>query len=395
MNKELLDKIIQPEDIELAVKLSQEAVRIPSICGEEGALGKRICERLSELGFEDTHLDEVLPGRFNAVGVLRGKRPGPTLVLTGHLDNKPVCQGWETDPFSGDIIDGKLYGHGVMDMKAGLCGAIAAAHGLKRSGADFAGTIYLAAVADHMGQQIGSIEFFKKVQADMCILAELSDNQIYIGHRGRYYFDISTIGKAAHSYMKYEAISAINKMADVVKRIDEIRYFPKLDPQTARMFGEELYVVVGRIYGGLPPDGPSMIPDRCTIRVDTRPQPGIPLEEVQGVIEAALNELKAKDPQLKTELVVADVKNWHWIPPEHPLVQHTSQALETVVGQAPTLRAASWMGDTGSFGRQVPTVIFGPGREPVYMPNEYLDLKDIEVATKVYALTAALALDAR
>jgi acetylornithine deacetylase/succinyl-diaminopimelate desuccinylase-like protein len=52
----------------------------------------------------------------------------------------------------------------------------------------------------------------------------------------------------------------------------------------------------------------------------------------------------------------------------------------------------SWLGDTATIGPWVPTVIYGPGREPVYMPNEYLDLADIETAAKVYALTAAFAL---
>ncbi len=394
MSRELLARIVQPEDLELAIRLTQQAVRIPSINGDEGPLGKEVYRWLGDLGFEEAELQEVYPGRYNATGVLRGRRPGPTLVLTGHLDNKPVCYGWDTDPFSGTIVGGRLYGHGVMDMKAAVCCQIAAVHALRRSGVDLAGAISFAAVADHMGAQQGSIDFFKKARADMAILGELSDNRVYVGHRGRYYFDITTLGRAAHTYRKADAISAINKMTEVVRRIDAIRYYPKLDPETARLFGEELYMAVGRIYGGLPPDGPSMIPDRCTIRVDTRPQPGVPVEEVQAVIEAALSELKAKDPELKTEMMVADVKNWHWIKPEEPIVRLVSQAAEIVKGEPTTVHAVSWLGDTASFGRIVPTVIFGPGREPIYMPNEYLDLKDIEIATKVYALTAALALDA-
>ena len=45
---------------------------------------------------------------------------GPHLLFTGHLDTKPVCEGWQRDPFDGAIENGRLYGHGVMDMKAGL-----------------------------------------------------------------------------------------------------------------------------------------------------------------------------------------------------------------------------------------------------------------------------------
>lgn len=393
--QELLDRIITQEDIDLAISLTQEIVRIPSVNGDEGEVGKVVFQRMKELGFDDMALDEVLPGRYNADGVIRGSRPGRTFVINGHIDTKPVCFGWDEDPFIGDIRDGRLYGHGVMDMKAAVASSIAAAHALKRSGIDFAGQLYVSAVADHMGQQVGAQHFFNKVKADLCILGEVSDNRIYLGHRGRYYFDITTLGRAAHTIHKYDAISAINKMTGVIRKIDQIQYFPQLDDERKQIFGEELYMVVGRIYGGLPPDGPSMIPDRCTIRVDTRPQPGISVEEVQAVIQKAIDEAAAEDPEIQTDIVLADKKDWHWVDRDSEIVRLIAEAAHAVKGEEPTYHGVAWLGDTASFGKLVPTVIFGPGREPIYMPNEYLDLSDIEVATKVYALTAALALDAQ
>jgi acetylornithine deacetylase len=69
-----------------------------------------------------------------------------------------------------------------------------------------------------------------------------------------------------------------------------------------------------------------------------------------------------------------------------------TDAVRRVRGREPVLQAASWLGDTASFGAKVPTVIFGPGGEPVYCPDEHLSVADIVEATQVYAAFGAKAL---
>jgi acetylornithine deacetylase/succinyl-diaminopimelate desuccinylase-like protein len=78
--------------------------------------------------------------------------------------------------------------------------------------------------------------------------------------------------------------------------------------------------------------------------------------------------------------------------PDAPLVGFIEEAWARVMGRAPVLRGGSWLGDTASFGRLVETVIFGPGGEPVYTPDEFLEVRDIEHAARVNALTALQAL---
>ena len=180
----------------------------------------------------------------------------------------------------------------------------------------------------------------------------------------------------------------------MVEEISKLKYFPNIPQDMKDLVGPELYTAVGRIYGGLFPGGPSMIPDRCTIRVDTRPQPGVPIEEVKGIIEGALQRAKARDPQIVLEMVDADVKNSFMVDPKAPIVVALKSAWETVMGKPVTFRGGSWLGDTASFGSLCETVIFGPGGEPVYQPNESLALSDIEAATRIYALTAAKILQA-
>jgi acetylornithine deacetylase/succinyl-diaminopimelate desuccinylase-like protein len=391
-----LETLIGLVDADDAVALTQEIVRVPSVVGEEGRLARALRGRMSGMGFDRVYLQDALPERPNVVGIVDSGRPGPTVVLTGHIDTKPVCVGWDHDPYSGRLEDGRVHGHAVMDMKAGIACLIAAGAALAEGRSAWRGKVLVAAVADHMGEQRGAIRFFAEHRADYCILGELTDLEIYLGHRGRLYWDITSVGRSAHTCHRHQAVNAIAKMVPLIEEIEALRFAPDLPEWVAELFGSELYTAVGRIYGGLPPGGPSMIPDECTIRVDSRPQPGVEADEVEALLEGAIERARAHDPEARYELVLADEKRSHLIDRDHPLVGALAQGYRAVTDEDPAYGGGSWLADTASFGQLVPTVLFGPGREPVYMPNEWLEVADIHTAARVYAATAGilLALDA-
>jgi acetylornithine deacetylase/succinyl-diaminopimelate desuccinylase-like protein len=389
---ELAGQVLEYVDLDRAVALAQEVCRIPSVLGEEGALAAFLADVMKEAGFEAVQLQPVLPDRPNALGEV-SFGPGPRVVLTGHMDTKPVSHGWTAaGPFSGDIVDGAVYGHGIMDMKAALACEIAAIEAVAASGLPLSGTAVMAAVSDHMGDQSGAIACFDANPADLCVLGELTDNQICLGHRGRYYFDVTVLGRSAHSCHKHLAINANTLAAHVVLALDASRYEPDLPAHVRDMFGPETYVVPGRIYGGLPPGGPSMIPDECVIRVDCRPQPGVTVDQVRAEIERCLAEAAAADERLVARVDLADVKNGYLARPEDEVVRLMRRAVAAIRPGEPRLVTESWLGDTASFGAKVPTVIFGPGGPPVYCPDEHLPIADIYEATRAYAVFAALAL---
>ena len=385
-------RVIDAVDTGRVVGLVQEVCRIPSVLGEEGELAAFLASVMSDSGFEAVELQPVIPDRPNAIGEV-GFAPGRRVVMTGHMDTKPVSRGWTvTSPFSGALVDGAVYGHGVMDMKAALACQIVAIEALRASGLDLHGTVAMAAVSDHMGDQTGSIAYFDAHPADLAVLGELTDNEVCLGHRGRYYFDVTTLGRSAHTCHKPAAINANVLAAHAVLALDASKYEPDLEAWVVELFGPETYVVPGRIYGGLPPGGPSMIPDECVIRVDCRPQPGVSIEQVREEIDRCLARAAEADPRFRAEVVVADVKSGYLARPGDEVVRLMCSAVREIRGVEPPLRAESWLGDTASFGDKVPTVIFGPGGPPVYCPDEHLTVEDIHEATKAYAVFAALAL---
>lgn len=165
--------------------LVAQVCRIPSVLGDEGPLASFLHDLMKESGFEATALQPVVGNRPNALGEL-AFGPGRRVVFTGHMDTKPVSHGWTvTAPFSGEIIDGSVYGHGIMDMKAALVCQIVAMEALRDSGVPLAGTLAMAAVSDHMGDQLGSIAYFDSYPADLAVLGELSDSDPQRGGRPR------------------------------------------------------------------------------------------------------------------------------------------------------------------------------------------------------------------
>src|SRR5919204_2691454 len=200
--------VVTQVDGDAAIRLTQALVRIPSVVGEEGALAAALQARMQTMGFDDVRLQDALPGRPNVVAVVDSGRPGPTLVLTGHIDTKPVCKGWDGDPYSGRIENGRLHGHAVMDMKAGVASLVAAAAAMSRARSAWVGDVVVAAVVDHMGEQRGAIRFFEEHRGDFCILGELTDLKIYLGHRGRLYWTITSIGRSAHTCHRHQAVNA-------------------------------------------------------------------------------------------------------------------------------------------------------------------------------------------
>jgi acetylornithine deacetylase/succinyl-diaminopimelate desuccinylase-like protein len=384
------------------VELVQQVCRIPSVLGEEGELAAFLHDVMHQSGFEATSLQPVLPGRPNALGEL-SFGAGQRVVLTGHMDTKPVSHGWSvTGPFSGELLDGTVYGHGIMDMKAALACQIVAMEVLRDSGLPLRGTVAMAAVSDHMGDQLGSIAYFDSYPADLAVLGELSDNEIFLGHRGRFYFDVTVLGKSAHTCHKPLAVNANTLAAHAILELDASRYQPGLADWVRDLFGPETFIVPGRVYGGLPPGGPSMIPDECVIRVDCRPQPGVSVDEVRAEIDRCLDRARQRDPRLRATVVLADVKDGYLASPDDAVVRHMRDAVRAVRAlpaaaprrrsAEPQLQVAGWLGDTASFGAKVPTVIFGPGGEPVYCPDEHLSVADMIEATQVYAAFTALAL---
>lgn len=135
----------------LAIRIASELIRCPSITGP-GAETEAVSVLHDLFAAEPGVVCSVEAGvgdRPNFVATLTGTLPGPTLLLTGHLDVVPVnAADWTHPPFEPKIVDSELWGRGAVDMKGGV-GALAAAFvNTARRGGPPSGQLVFAATAD-------------------------------------------------------------------------------------------------------------------------------------------------------------------------------------------------------------------------------------------------------
>jgi acetylornithine deacetylase len=166
IQKRVLDRI----DDEEIVRLASDLIRIPSFTTEETPCAEWIANYLGDQGLSP-ELQEIEPGRKQTVARLHGTGGGRSIMLNGHIDIDPLASGWTRDPFEPRIADGKIFGHGIFNMKAGVTACILATLALKRSAVPLRGDVVLACVAAELNSGVGTIHAIKNgYRTDMAVI---------------------------------------------------------------------------------------------------------------------------------------------------------------------------------------------------------------------------------
>ncbi|MFO1068878.1 MAG: M20/M25/M40 family metallo-hydrolase [Geminicoccaceae bacterium] len=187
--------------------------------GHETAVAEFLHRLLDAEGIE-TELRPVRPGRPNVVGTLRGTAGGPRLMFNGHTDTVPP--GTMADPFTPRIVDGEITGRGSCDMKGGLVAQACAMIALKRAGIRLGGDLlFTGAIAEEDATNLGSLDVVQNgPAADMVIVAEPTNLQVAVAHKGFDYYRIDVPGIAGHSSRPEKATNAVYRAAAVVKAVE-------------------------------------------------------------------------------------------------------------------------------------------------------------------------------
>ena len=395
-----------------AVAFTSALIRIPTVnppgdCYEDGA--RLIGGTLASLGFEiEYHAAEGRPEhtrthpRLNVIGTRHGRTARPLVHLNGHFDVVPAGDGWTVDPFGGVVRDGRIWGRGACDMKAGIAAAIFAVEAIRRAGVALNGSVEVSGTVDEESGGFAGVAWLaehKRISAertDYAIIPEpLYVDRICVGHRGVYWFEVQTRGRTAHGSMPFHGVNAIDHLGIVLERIRH-RLLPALasritDVPVIPPAARHATLNINAISGGQAVDGiqTPCVADRCRAIFDRRFLIEEGFETTRAEIVDLLDGIARDVPGFSYELRDLMVVHPTRTPDGSPVIGALERALQRVLGRS-SLVASPGTYDHKHFTRiaGVPhCVAYGPGiLDLAHQPDEYCDVADLMNATRVIAL---------
>lgn len=396
-----------------AVAFTTDLIRVPTVNPPGEAYedcARLIGDRLSSCGFEVEYFEALgrpehtrRHPRVNVVGTRDGRRRQPVVHLNGHFDVVPAGDGWTVDPFGGEVRDGRIYGRGSCDMKAGIAAALFAVEGIRRAGIDLNGTVEISGTVDEESGGFAGVAWLAEhgrlsaARTDYVIIPEpLYVDRICIGHRGVYWFEVLTRGRIAHGSMPFLGTSAIDHMGRLLDRLHR-DYLPTLLGRTTEVpvippGARHATLNINGIDGGQAVAGiqTPCVADSCRAVFDRRFLLEEGFDATKAEIVALLDAVAADVPDFRYELRDLMVVHPTRTPDGSPVVAALDRALHTVLGRSGGLVASPGTYDHKHVARiaGVPhCVAYGPGiLDLAHQPDEYCGVDDLVAASKVIAL---------
>jgi acetylornithine deacetylase len=314
------------------------------------------------------------------IGVARGTGGGQALLLNGHIDTVGVA-GMDR-PHQPAIRDGRLYGRGAYDMKCGVAASMlaVAAAGQRR----LRGDVIFTAVVDEEYAGRGTQSIARRYHADAAIVAEPTELELIVAHKGFVWLEIETLGVAAHGSLPDQGVDAIAKMGRVLVELDLLGQDLRARPAHPLLGSGSLHASL--ISGG---QELSSYPERCVLAVERRTLPGETPAAVEAELQAIVDRLRHTDPALKALVRRGIDRAPLETPPDAALMSSLVPIAAQVLGKQPAIAGAPYWTDAATlWAAGIPSVLFGPSGDGAHAAQEWVDLASVEACAQIYLATA-------
>jgi succinyl-diaminopimelate desuccinylase len=370
-------------------------------------------ERLRARGFEVSYIraegtpgdDERYP-RVNVVARLAGTAPGPCVHFNSHIDVVQSGAGWTLDPFAGVVRDGRVYGRGACDMKGGLAASIIAVESLLDSGEKWPGTLEISATVDEESGGFGGVHYlaergwFSPPRVNHVIIPEpLNVDRVCIGHRGVWWAEIETHGRAAHGSMPFLGDCAVRHMNAVIDRFERDLY-PKLAARRTNMpvvpsGARHSTLNINSLHGGLAEATgypAPLVADSCRMIIDRRLLIEESIDGVKAEVRGLLDQLALERAGFRYSMRDIFEVRPSMTDPGGPVARSTAAAIRRVMGRVPEFVCSPGTYDQKHIdrvGKLRDCIAYGPGiLDLAHQPDEYVVIEDMVNSAQVMALAA-------
>ncbi|MFQ6009791.1 MAG: M20 family metallopeptidase [Candidatus Aenigmatarchaeota archaeon] len=367
-------------DRERIVELTRKLVQVNSSNppGNEKVVVDILAEELKKLGLE-VRLLEVAHERPNLLATWRGGE-GKKLIIHSHTDTIPAGDGWEHNPFGGEVENGKIYGRGAADMKGSLAAMVCAIEQLKKEGWEPNGELMiLACCNEEMGdrEEIGMKHVADKITGDLIVMADTSDFNIIVAEKGMLWMEFIAKGKQAHGSMPWLGVNAIEMLGRFLMELKKLEFdveHPLLGKST---------LSINMLSGGVKTNA---VPGKARSTVDIRLVPGEDKDKVKERIAEIIRRMKEKDKEVDIEMKEIVYYDPVETSPDQAFVAQLKETVERVLG-----KEVKVMGEHGATGagifisHGIPAVVCGPGKpEVAHARDEYIEIDDLVKACEIY-----------
>lgn len=326
---------------------------------------------LQDHGFRVKYF-EFGPNRLHMIAEkgLSGKKP--PIVLSGHFDTVPLGKKeWSTDPFGGDIYDGRIGGRGSSDMKGGLAAMMLASIDSFAASAPEGGIRLIFTAGEELGcQGISALAAENRIpgEASAVIVGEPTGNEPASSHKGAIYLNASASGKTAHSSMPEMGDNAIYKAASAILKLKNLSF----DAERDDLLGFPT-INVGKICGGM---NINSVPDHAEFTIDVRTTTKLSHQRIMEILSATLGNEIILEKLVDLQPVFTPAGN-----PFMKVVYEVCNAESNMPKALPYLTDGAVLQKV--YG--CPVVILGPG-EPgqAHQTDEFCHIDKLERSVEIY-----------
>ena len=294
--------------------------------------------------------------------------------------------GMRVAPFGAEIREGRLFGRGAQDMKASLAAMMAVAKAFVDARIPLAGDLLITAVADDEYVSIGTEALLRQVQADAAIVTEPTDMSVCRAHRGFIWYDVETLGRAAHGSRYTEGLDANMRMGRFLAQLEMLEQELLTRPGHPLTGPPSLHASILR--GG---KEISVYAASCLLQIERRTAPGETQAQATAELQAIVDRLAEEDPTFKATLKPTFERAPFVVAPDAAIVQILDRALENRLGETSAHSGQTFWTDAALFADAgMETVLLGPIGFGLHSAEEWVDLASVVDLAYVLAEAAQM-----